>query len=61
MDIIIVDLTHIYMMQQALMMTSHAMMMVAQEKTQSYAKRTLGDDFIPFAIETYGCLYSHFD
>jgi hypothetical protein len=35
--------------------------MVAQEKTQSYVKQTLGDDFIPFAIETYGCFHFHFD
>jgi hypothetical protein len=37
------------------------MMMVAQEKTRSYAKRALGDDFFPLSIETCGCLHSHFD
>jgi hypothetical protein len=36
-------------------------MMVVQEKTRSYTKRTLGDDFIPFTIETYGCLRFPFD
>jgi hypothetical protein len=35
--------------------------MVAQEKTQSYVEQMLGDDFIPFAIETYGCFHFHFD
>jgi hypothetical protein len=37
------------------------MMMVVQENTESYVERTLGDDFIPLAIETYGCFHSHFD
>jgi hypothetical protein len=27
--------------------------MATQEKTQSYNVQALGDDFIPFAIETY--------
>jgi hypothetical protein len=36
-------------------------MMVAQEKTQAYVKRAQGDDFILFAIKTYGCFHSHFD
>jgi len=27
-------------------------MMATHEKTQSYNEQTLGDDFIPFAIET---------
>jgi hypothetical protein len=40
-------------------MTSHVAMMVAQEKTIN--EQTLGDDFILIAIETYGCLHSHFD
>jgi hypothetical protein len=35
--------------------------MVAKEKTQSYAKQTPSDDFIPLAIEIYGCFHSHFD
>jgi hypothetical protein len=39
------------------MMTTHAMMMVVQEKTQSYVERALGDDFIPLTIETYGCFH----
>jgi hypothetical protein len=40
-------------------MTSHVAMMVVQEKTIN--ELTLGDDFIPVAIETNGCLHSHFD
>jgi hypothetical protein len=61
MDIIIDDLTHTDMVQQISMMTTHVAMMVTQEKTQSYVKQTLGDDFIPLAIETYGCFHSCFD
>jgi hypothetical protein len=59
MDIIIDDSTHIDMVQQTSMTTTHATMMVVQEKTRSYAKQTLGGDFIPLAIETY-CFYSFF-
>jgi hypothetical protein len=61
MDIVIVDLILIDMLQQTSMMTTHAMMMAAQKKTRSYGKRTPSDDFIPFSIETYGCLHSCFD
>jgi hypothetical protein len=43
------------------MMITHATMMVAQENTRSYAKRTPGNDFIPRVIETYGGHHSHFD
>jgi hypothetical protein len=42
-------------------MTTQVTMMVVQKKTQSYVKQTLGDDFIPFAIETYGCVHFCFD
>jgi hypothetical protein len=42
------------------MMTTHAMMMTAQKKTCSYIEQTPSDDFIPLAIETYGCLHFHF-
>jgi hypothetical protein len=38
MDIVIVDPTHTNMVQWASTMTTHATMMVAQEKTQSYVK-----------------------
>jgi glutaminase len=42
-------------------MIVHATIVVAQDKAQSYIERTLGNDFIPLAIETYGCLHPHFD
>jgi hypothetical protein len=41
-------------------MIRHATMMAALEKTRSHIERTLGDDIIPLAIETYGCLHSCF-
>jgi len=61
LDIIIANFTRLKMVQQASMMITHAMMMVVQEKTRSYVKQTLGDDFIPFAIEMYGYLHFCFD
>jgi hypothetical protein len=42
-------------------MTTHAMMMATQEKTLSYIEQTPSDDFIPLAIEMYGCLHFCFD
>jgi hypothetical protein len=30
-------------------------------KEDTINERALGDDFIPLAIETYGCLHSRFD
>jgi hypothetical protein len=38
MDVVIADPTHIDMVQQILTMITNALMMVAQEKTQSYAE-----------------------
>jgi hypothetical protein len=61
MDVVIVDPICIDMVQQTLATITHVTTMVTQEKTQSYVERTLGDDFIPFAIETYGCFHFHFD
>ncbi len=61
MDIIIDDSIHIDMVQQTSMMTTHAVMMVVQEKTRPYVKQTLGDDFIRLAIETHGCFHYCFD
>jgi hypothetical protein len=60
-NIVIVNLTHIDLVQCALTMIVHAIIVVAQDKAQSYIERTLGNDFIPLAIETYGCLHPHFD
>jgi hypothetical protein len=47
--------------EKASMTTTHAMMMVVQEKTWFYVEQAPSDDFIPLAIiiETYGCLHSH--
>jgi hypothetical protein len=42
-------------------MTTHATTMVTQEKKTSYAEQTPDDDFIPLAIETYGCFHFRFD
>jgi hypothetical protein len=36
-------------------------MMDTQEKTRSYTKQTLDDDFIPLAIKTYECFHSCFN
>jgi hypothetical protein len=49
------------MVQQTLMTIIHVVMMFAQKNTRSYVEWTLGDDFIPLIIETYGCFHSHFD
>ncbi len=57
--IVVVGPTPTNMLQRTLTMTSHVSMMVAQEKTIN--EQALGNDFIPIAIETYGCLHSHFD
>jgi len=53
MDVVIADVIHTNMMQWTLMTTTQIMMMAVREKTWWYAKWTLGDDFIPFVIETY--------
>jgi hypothetical protein len=39
----------------------HAVTIAAQDKAQSYTKRTLEDDFIPLPKETYDCLHPCFD
>jgi hypothetical protein len=49
------------MVQRASTTTTHEVMMAIQEKTREYAKQTPCDNFIPLAIDTYGCLHSHFD
>jgi hypothetical protein len=43
------------------MTTTHAKMMVVQEKTRSYIEQALDDDFIPLTIEMYGYFHSRFD
>jgi hypothetical protein len=61
MDVVIVVSTRINMAQRASTTTWHATMMVVQKKTQSYAKWTSNNDFIPLVIKTYGCLHFCFD
>jgi hypothetical protein len=43
------------------MMTVHVVIIVVQNKTQSYTKRALKNYFIPFAIETYYCFHPRFN
>jgi len=43
------------------MMTTHAITIVAQDKTWSYIEWRLRNDFIPLAIETNGCFHPRFD
>jgi hypothetical protein len=57
---VIANPTHIDMVQWTSTMTTHVAMVLAHEKTQSYTDWTLSNDFIAYAIETYGCLHSHF-
>jgi hypothetical protein len=58
MNIVINDLNFSNMIQHASSTTTHAMTTHAtiatdQEKTQSYTKHALGDNFIPLLIKTY--------
>jgi hypothetical protein len=43
------------------MMITHATTIIVQDKARSYTKRAPINDFIPLAIQTYGCLHLHFD
>ncbi len=54
-NVIIVNPTGIDLVQCASMTTMHAITDVIQKKAQSYTKQTIGNDFIPLAIETYNC------
>jgi hypothetical protein len=58
MDVVIVDPIHTNMVPRASIMPTHVVMMPAHEKTRSYVERALGDDFIPLAIDMYGCFHS---
>jgi hypothetical protein len=40
---------------------TYVMTIVFQEKTCSYTKHALRNNFIPLFIETYGCFHPHFD
>ncbi len=61
MDVVTINPTCTNVVEKASMTTTHAMMMVVQEKTWFYVEQAPSDDFIPLAIiiETYGCLHSH--
>ncbi len=61
MDVVIVNLTCIDLVQHVLMTIMHASIVAVQDKARSYTKQVPGDDFIPLAIETYGCFHLHFD
>jgi hypothetical protein len=56
MDVVIANPTCTNMVERTSTTTTHAMMMVAQEKTWLYIEQAPSDDFIPLAIaiETYG-------
>jgi hypothetical protein len=60
-DIVIANPIRTDLVQCALMTTSHATIVAAQDKTRSYTKQTLKNDFIPLAIKTYNYLHPHFD
>jgi hypothetical protein len=61
MDIVVIDPIRTNMVQRASTATTHAMMIAYQKKTQSYVKQTPCNNFIPLAIDTYGCFHSRFD
>jgi hypothetical protein len=61
MDVVIANPICTDMEQQTLITTTHVVMMDIQEKTRSYTKQTLDDDFIPLAIETYECFHFYFN
>jgi hypothetical protein len=53
--VFIVDPTCLDMVQCASSTTMHVATIVVHEKTCSYIECTLGDNFTPLAIKTYGC------
>ncbi len=60
-NVVIADLTCANFVQHVLMIITHATTIAIQNKAQFYTKQTLGDDFIPLAIKTYGCFHPCFD
>jgi hypothetical protein len=60
-DVIITNLILTDLVQHVLIMITHVTIVVAQNKARSYIEWVLGNNFIPFAIETYDCLYLCFD
>jgi hypothetical protein len=59
MNVVITNPTHPNTVQSALSMTAHATIVVIQEKTRSYMEHASRNDFIPLAIEIYGCFHSY--
>ncbi len=60
-DIVIADPTCLDLVKHASTMTMHVTIVTIQDKARSYTKWAPRDDFIPLAIETYGCLHPRFD
>jgi len=60
-DVVIIDPTRPNLVQHVFTTITHAMIVVTQDKAQSYTKRMPGDDFIPLTIEIYDCFHHHFD
>jgi hypothetical protein len=60
-NIVIANPTHTNLVQHASTTIVYATIVVVQDKTQSYIEQVPRDDFIPLAIETYGCLHPRFD
>ena len=62
-DVVIADPTRLDLVQRAARSdgTGHAAHLAAAQKIRDYEHRHLGDDFIPFAIETYGTLDAAFN
>jgi hypothetical protein len=60
-DVVITNPTHTNLVQCASMTRLHIVTIVVQNKAWSYKEQTLGDDFIPLAIETYDYLHPRFD
>jgi hypothetical protein len=54
MDIIIANSTCTDMVQWASTMTTHAMMLAIQKKTQSYIEWITSNDFIPLLLKHMG-------
>ncbi len=52
-DVVIANPTHTNLVQCPSTTTTHVTTFAIQNKAQSYIKRTLGDDFIPFAIDIW--------
>jgi hypothetical protein len=52
---------HAKLVQCVSTMIMHAMIVATQDKAWSYTEWVPRENFIPLAIEAYGCLHLHFD